>query len=1606
MLLASREPTSRTEKRKRRLLHYAADFGSSGCINVLLKPSASGLLKNVASPQDEDKQTPLHLAISTYAKTMDSSRLDNVRLLLDRGAVIKIEGKDGWGPMHLAAYHDLSAVIKLIHGKAASIGGRDVWGFRDNENRTPLLVAAQFKKSAAVETLVAYGSDLNAEFSFNGKKHTAATIGSSESMKIVRDVLGKTKFDDQLKSGLKGWFSASPLRKEIHSSFAAGAESSSKYMIDSTWENKNQNEKLAESLEKLKTRKYDVLKNPFFESSALPHSSLHLSLAYAAASSKGLVSVYDVSSSLLEYEATLQNASDNKVDPLYLLAHARLASLEGEKYQSIALLGEFQKSFPIYGSWLTDKEKEQLNPLPYVPSVNNETNNDTTEPEVRLTGPFANVKEEWIAMKKVYKLSAEKTDAMDDLMDLTGLESVKKQAIAVFTSIFASKRLRDHHQKKSRNGEKLETSKVLNFTFLGNPGTGKTTVARIFAKILEAAGAREGHKFIQMTASQALRKGSSKFATELAGLTGGDSSVGPPPTELREGMQVEVLHSKKEKDMKGAEVTADKYYPGKVSAVNDDKTYDVAYTDGTTDKKLPKMEGGKDKIRAIGTTGTVGGVLFLDEAYDLDPANSSEGKAIMAEIMNAAEDHREKVTIILAGYKDDIENKLYAYNTGMPSRFIDIHFDDFTEEQLQEIWESCCKCGGYESDANASTVAARRLHRLAKRKGFGNARAVRKLAERTITEAEPRFLRSPPGSKPMIEVTDILGMPPDINAEGDLKNAFDELNSMTGQQRVKKEMFNILELARTNYESEKTASKIRPIALNRVMLGSPGTGKTTMASIYGKILRSLRLLSKGDVILKTTSDFVGSAVGESQNKTKAILEMAEGCVLVIDEAYGLDDQLYGKQVLDTIVEKVSGKPGEDIAVILIGYDKEMKKMLRDQNPGLARRFDLSYALRFEDFSDQELLEIFSDNINREEIICPFKVKKAAVKHLAKKRAMKNFGNAGAVNNLVADSIKKMQSRIKEEREQLQELKEGGGDPKKIESLQQLIAEGQSKDRPILSIADVLGESSSHDDNPLEILKTLEGDQNDGYLLKLKNIGVQVNVRKKQGRDLSGIVQNFIFTGNAGTGKTTVAKKMAKLLYAFGLLATDSVVETSGLGLTGQYIGQTKKAVEEKMEEARGGVLFIDEAYELGRGAYGEEAMTQLLAMLTMDEYKDGKTVVIMAGYKVEIDKMLNRNQGLKSRFDDYIHFEDWKPQKCLGGVVSALARGQIENNGLNDNGAPSFSIEALAEGIILDGFTVLKDLPGWANARDSGIMFKKLISAMEKRIGMLIPEGGDFDVDSIKDEITTEDATNAVAEFLLQRQPQSSEEEEEEDDPTKHVQQTLEQQDMKLPPAPPTMRQNTVTKTKKKEKKKSSGDSGEEGDNSDGDVDDDQSDKKGLPQSTFQAEVVQGVTDKCELCADEREKIIQADREALNILERQEEENRKRLKVIEEQRKARLEAERIAKEEEERLRKEAEEKRICEETLRLRLAQLEKERLEREEAARLEKLEKERLENEMRAREEELKKQRKREILKMVSNCPAGYSWRRCGGGWVCSAGGHSVSDETLEREYTRRYKS
>lgn len=218
-------------------------------------------------------------------------------------------------------------------------------------------------------------------------------------------------------------------------------------------------------------------------------------------------------------------------------------------------------------------------------------------------------------------------------------------------------------------------------------------------------------------------------------------------------------------------------------------------------------------------------------------------------------------------------------------------------------------------------------------------------------------------------------------------------------------MDQLLRLVESNADREELEQPVKDVCLNRLFLGGPGTGKTTVASIYGRILAELGLLTKGEVLVKTPADFVGSALGVSEANTKRILASAAGCVLVIDEAYGLHSgggtgaggvgDPYRTAVVDTIVAEVQGVPGANICVLLLGYEEQMRTFLRDGNPGLQRRFQVGNAFVFADFSDEVLLQVLQDKAAKQGWTLPFEHARVAAQVLARERVLPNFGTSPA-----------------------------------------------------------------------------------------------------------------------------------------------------------------------------------------------------------------------------------------------------------------------------------------------------------------------------------------------------------------------------------------------------------------------------------------------------------------------------------------------------------------------------------------------------------------------------------------------------------------------------------
>ena len=604
-----------------------------------------------------------------------------------------------------------------------------------------------------------------------------------------------------------------------------------------------------------------------------PHAKAYLATAHACSSH---IAIYrnDADDLVNEYMESVGETGEMAIVPAVLLAVARLCKPEEAMFRASCL----RRCYVHETQSLMTADEQRVAQVPVGARLE----------APRGPSPPAGVEtpeNRWERLKReAGKLFL--CPSLDELMSMVGLKTVKEQALELYVRVLREQALPADRRVPQAN----------NFALLGNPGTGKTTVAKLLGRLLKELGVCSIDTFVETTGEKLARMGADKVAQEI-------------------------------------------------------------------DKAM-------------------GGVFFIDEAYALEPQQNSDGRAAAMQLLDVAEARRTELTIILAGYKDDIEKKLFDFNDGFGRSFNQqITFEDYTEKELADIFrQMCTKMKWPPGSEDVVNVAARRVARGRGRKAFGNAGAVRVLFEAAYRRALDRDANAT-----TLEIIDVIGPPPDRDHVPALGAALDELDEMIGIEKVKQSVQQIVTLARTNYDRELRGEAPYAVPLNRVFLGNPGTGKTTVAKLYGRILKAAGLLSDGKSELKQPSDFVGSTVGETPKRTSALLQRCTGKVLIIDEAYALHNSSYGLEAIDTLVGLVHGAPGEDIAVVMIGYEKQMKKMFREVNPGLQRRFGLDDAFRFEDFSDKELDLIVLTEAEKNDLRVSRDVRKKVLKALAAER---------------------------------------------------------------------------------------------------------------------------------------------------------------------------------------------------------------------------------------------------------------------------------------------------------------------------------------------------------------------------------------------------------------------------------------------------------------------------------------------------------------------------------------------------------------------------------------------------------------------------------------------
>ncbi|MFT5859382.1 MAG: SpoVK/Ycf46/Vps4 family AAA+-type ATPase [Flavobacteriaceae bacterium] len=479
---------------------------------------------------------------------------------------------------------------------------------------------------------------------------------------------------------------------------------------------------------------------------------------------------------------------------------------------------------------------------------------------------------------------------------------------------------------------------------------------------------------------------------------------------------------------------------------------------------------------------------------------------------------------------------------------------------------------------------------------------------------------------------------PDDRSLEELLGTLDELVGLTEIKSQIREYIEYLKFEKIR--KDKGLNSTKELKLHTVLTGNPGTGKTTVAKQLGKIYKAMGLLTIGHIHEVDRADLVGEYIGQSAPKVREAIKKARGGILFIDEAYALyrkgTRNDYGHEVIEILLKEMSDGPG-NLIVVCAGYPAEMSAFI-NSNPGLKSRF--SHFFHFPDYMPEELMAIADLGFSQRQLSVTDDAKELLFKQLTKSFRARNrsFGNARFVMSVVDESKRNMALRL---------MKAENTEKLTAEELSQVV---KSDVQEVFATSHTKKLQLQVDNEMLKValheLDSLIG--MDNVKTEIRELVKLVTYYREIGKDvLNQFVMHSVFTGNPGTGKTTVARIFAQIFKALGLIERGHLVECDRESLVAGFTGQTAIKTAKIIDQAMGGVLFIDEAYALVNGnndSFGHEAVQAILKRM-----EDNKTsfIVIAAGYPRNMHEFLSANPGLRSRFEKTITFEDYSPKELL-----------------------------------------------------------------------------------------------------------------------------------------------------------------------------------------------------------------------------------------------------------------------------------------------------------------------------------------------------------------------
>lgn len=466
-----------------------------------------------------------------------------------------------------------------------------------------------------------------------------------------------------------------------------------------------------------------------------------------------------------------------------------------------------------------------------------------------------------------------------------------------------------------------------------------------------------------------------------------------------------------------------------------------------------------------------------------------------------------------------------------------------------------------------------------------------------------------------------------------------QIHELIGLDTVKQQISAFMNRVKFNQRRAELGLAPEPLVMHSMFLGNPGTGKTTVARLLGQALYSAGAVRNDTFVEVGRADLVSEYIGKTAQKTNEVLEKALGGVLFIDEAYDLHSesgQDFGKEAVTAILTFMENYR-DDIVIIFAGYPDLMQDFLA-MNPGLKSRIPNRFD--FEDYSADELAAIGAASLSKKGYTFDEAALHAAIRRQYRRagdgsngRWVRNFEDAliGAISTRLAQTHAGDLSQVTNEEitsvtaADIRTVTGGAASAQRVESL-------------LDELENLIG---------LEEVKQWAAD-----LVQVAEANQRLEA---QGLQTTTPTYHMVFSGNPGTGKTTVARIVAEIFHALGILESPTVKEVTRADLVGSVIGATEKQTTRALDEAMGGVLFIDETYQLTSAGsandFGLQAVETLLPRLENDR---GKFIAILAGYTNEMEAFMDANPGLRSRIPNEIEFPDYTPQEVARIVMESL----------------------------------------------------------------------------------------------------------------------------------------------------------------------------------------------------------------------------------------------------------------------------------------------------------------------------------------------------------------